>query len=155
MKRLLRKFRLIGIDVFIYHMTHYKEIDMPKFIYDIQYEKKVNKSRFFVMDKNILVHESYLFKKVFLLKSINESGPVIGDCYTNKAFRGQSIYPIVINSIAKKLLTNDYKKVFVIVNQSNMSSIKGIEKAGFSKLASIKATRWLWFYFKRRIIYFE
>ncbi|WP_191859169.1 hypothetical protein [Hanstruepera ponticola] len=155
MNRFFRKFRLVSIDVFIYHMVKYNEFQLPKFKYTIQRENIHNKTRFFIKDLNTLVHESYVFKKVFLLKSIHKNGPVIGDCFTNKQYRGQAIYPVVINYIAKHLLENNSKEVFVVVNKSNKSSIKGIEKAGFDKLASIKAKRWLWFYSKREINYFN
>jgi RimJ/RimL family protein N-acetyltransferase len=111
------------------------------------------KTCYFIKDSGKVVHKSYLFSKVFLLKSIKKSGPVIGDCVTVKSHRGQSIYPYVINKIAKEVLEKDKKTVYIIVDKNNLSSIKGIEKAGFSKLASIVAKRWLWFYFKREIIY--
>ena len=54
------------------------------------------KTCYFIEDSDRVVHKSYLFSKVYLLKSINESGPVIGDCVTVKSHRGQSIYPYVI-----------------------------------------------------------
>ncbi|PNQ72087.1 hypothetical protein C1T31_13355 [Hanstruepera neustonica] len=155
MKQLLRKFRIVDIDVFIYRMTDFKVFSLTKISYDIQSEQYAHKTRFFIKDLDQLVHESYVYKRVYLLKSIGKIGPVIGDCFTSKAYRGQSIYPFVINSIAEKLLREDYQEVFVVVNQSNASSIKGIEKAGFCKFASIKATRWLWFYFKRQVIYYD
>lgn len=112
-----------------------------------------DKTCYFIKDSNRIVHKSYLFSKVFLLKSIKKRGPVIGDCSTVESHRGQSIYPYVINSIAKDLFNNESEAVFIIVDKNNISSIKGIEKAGFSKLASIVAKRWLWFYFKREIVY--
>ena len=153
MKQLWRKLRIINIDVFIYHMADYKVFCRPEFEYTIEQDKRHNKSRFYIKDFDTLIHESYVFKKVFLLKSIHKIGPVIGDCFTNKHYRGQAIYPVVINYMAKHLLENNSKEVFVVVNKSNKSSIKGIEKAGFDKLASIRAKRWLWFYLKRQVIY--
>lgn len=52
------------------------------------------------------------------------------------------------------LIENKIKEVFIIVNSDNRNSIQGIEKAGFKKYASIKARRWLFFYFKKEIFKF-
>ncbi len=155
MKRLLKKLRVVRIDVYIYRMSDYTAFHLPGFTYTIQREAYGSKTRFFIKDLDVLVHESYLFERIYLLKSIRRTGPVIGDCFTNKHYRGQSIYPFVINYIAEKMLVDGCKEVFMVVNQSNISSIKGIEKAAFQKIASIKATRWLWFYLKRQVIYYD
>lgn len=155
MKQFLRKFRIVDIDVFIYRMSDFKVFTLPGVSYDIKSEQYANKTRFYIKNLDKLIHESFVYKRVYLLKSIGKIGPVIGDCFTSKAYRGQSIYPFVINSIARNLLSKNNQEVFVVVNQSNASSIKGIEKAGFCKYASIRATRWLWFYFKRQVIYYD
>ncbi|WP_178988983.1 hypothetical protein [Winogradskyella schleiferi] len=156
MKKLLRRFKVISIDVYIYQMLNYKPFADALPNYKIE-KSNLRKGRrcYFIKDSGNIVHRSYLISKVFLLKSINKIGPAIGDCSTVNSHRGQSIYPFVINKIAQDVLDNDHKSVFVIVNKDNLSSIRGIEKAGFSKIASIVAKRWLWIYFKREIIYFN
>lgn len=155
MRKLFKKFRVVNIDVFIYRMSDYVFFNTPEFKYVILTEKLNNKTRFYIQDSDVLVHESYLYSKVFLLRTIGKNGPVIGDCVTVKKYRGQSIYPYVINQIAKQVLETNKKDVFVVVNRNNSNSIKGIEKAGFGKFASIKAKRWLWFYMKRHVDYFK
>ena len=70
-------------------------------------------------------------------------------------YRGRSIYPQVINKIAFETLNKGIEDVFIVVNNNNIPSIKGIERAGFSKFAAIKGRRWLWFYLKKQIVYFE
>lgn len=155
MKKIKRKFRIIDIDVFIYRMTKYVEFNLPDFKYSIEKTEKAEKIRYHINDYDRLVHESYLYSKVFLLKSIKKRGPVIGDCVTKNDYRGQSIYPYVINKIAKETLENENEEVYVIVNKDNINSIKGIEKARFEKFASIKAKRWLWFYLRRQVKYYE
>lgn len=151
MRKLLRKLRLVNIDVYVYTMSDHMVFYAPDFKYVIQKEKLKNKIRFYIRDCDILVHESYLYSKVFLLRSLGKKGYVIGDCKTNINYRGQSIYPYVINQIAKEVLNTYKEEVFVVVNKDNLNSIKGIEKAGFSKYASIYANRWLWFYTKRQV----
>lgn len=155
MKKLIKRFRIIHIDVFIYKMDDFIEYNAPSFKYQIEKSRKKNKWCYMIKEGNILVHASYLYDTVFLLKSLKKKGPIIGDCYTNKEYRGQSIYPQVINKIALETLIKGAEEVFIVVNQENIGSIKGIEKAGFSKFAAIKGTRWLWFYLKKQIIYFE
>lgn len=154
-KKIIKKFRIIDIDVFIYNMDHFIDYSSPSFKYHIEKTRKKNKWCYTIKEENIVVHTSYLYDTVFLLKLVKKNGPVIGDCYTKTNYRGQSIYPQVINKIASETLKKGIQDVFIVVNQDNMSSIKGIEKAGFSKFASIKGTRWLWFYLKKQVIYFK
>ena len=155
MKKILKRFRIVHIDAFIYKMSHFIEYKAPNFKYQIEKSRKKNRWCYTIKEGNTLVHVSYLYDSVFLLKLLEKNGPVIGDCHTNRQFRGQSIYPKVINKIALETLREGFKEVFIVVNPENSSSIKGIEKAGFIKFASVKGTRWLWFYFKKQVVYFE
>ena len=76
----------------------------------------------------------------------------IGDCTTDPAYRGKSIYPFVINRIATEIIREGiYPEVFIIVNRNNASSIRGIEKAGFEFYSSIETRRFLLFYFNTKI----
>jgi hypothetical protein len=155
-KRILKSFRIITIDVVIYRRTNLDMVSFPDVEYEIQ-SKLISrgKRKYFIQNKGVLVHQSFLFNTVFLMRLIHKKGPVIGDCYTHPDFRGKSIYPFVIYSIAKDVIQNATNTaVFMIVNRDNSSSIKGIEKAGFQKFASIYTKRWLFFYFdKNTVIY--
>lgn len=150
MKSFIRKLKIVDIDVYVYHMSQYVSIEKPDFNFTIQKRNIKNKICYYIKDNDRVVHKSFLFDEIFLLKKIGKVGPAIGDCFTNKEYRGLSIYPFVLNHISKEIL-DEKKEVFVIVNRDNLSSIRGIEKAGFSILASIKAKRWLWFYLKSEI----
>jgi len=154
MKKLIKRFRIIDIDVLIYKMDHFMEFNVPSFKYKIEKSRIKNKWSYTIRESDKLIHVSYLYDNIFLLKLVNKNGPVIGDCYTNKQYRGQSIYPQVINKIALETLKQGIQEVFIVVNQENISSIKGIEKAGFNKFAAIKGRRWLWFYLRKQVIYF-
>ena len=155
MKSFLSKLKFRNINVFVYRIDKCKPYVKVGLSYEILREKvNSNKIRYYIFESNSIVHESYLFSKIFLLRCVKKTGPVIGDCMTNKKFRGQSIYPYVINHIVNETLSSDVKEVFVIVNKSNPSSIRGIEKAGFNKFASIKSNKWLLFYFNKKIKYF-
>jgi RimJ/RimL family protein N-acetyltransferase len=135
-------------------MTEVNSIQLPEFGFHIQTERlPKKKKKYFITENEVFVHSSFLFNKLNILKLIQKKGPAIGDCFTNPDYRGKSIYPFVINYIAKVLLSeNRIKEVFIIVNSNNRSSIRGIEKAGFKKFASIKAIRWIFFYFKKDIV---
>ena len=151
MKRFLKKLRVQNIDVLVYEMTCYEPLNLVNSNYVIKKERLKNKWFYYIKQSKNVIHKSYLFDSVFLLKLINKKGPVIGDCYTQKKFRGQSIYPYVINTIAKEVLENGEDEVFIIVNRKNKPSIRGIEKAGFTRKVSIKTRRWLYFYLKKQI----
>ena len=144
MKKLIKRLKIFTIDVHIYQMLNFKEfslINKPKIEISI-IDKRIC---YFVKDKNMIIHKSFVFPNVYLLNAIKRKGYVIGNCYTAKSHRGLSLFLFVINQIAKNIGRNKGKDVYVIVNSDNISSIKGIEKAGFSKIYTLKAKRWLWF----------
>lgn len=147
--KIIKLLKPVSIDVLIYRMTiqDYKEFENLNY----KIEKRIiskNKKQFFIIDNDKVIHKSNLFKKVFLLKIIHKKGPVIGDCMTINEYKGKSIYPFVINYIAyQELVHNNKKEIFVIVNKENISSIKGIEKAGYKLYAKINAKRFLLFYY--------
>ena len=148
-KKIAKYFKIISIDVYIYSMTINDCNDYPTIDYSIESERiSKNKQKFFVKKDGRIIHKSYLFQKLFLLSLINKKGPAIGDCSTISEYKGKSIYPYVINYIAKEeIIKNGKKEVYIIVNTDNISSIRGIEKAGFKLYSKIKAKRFLLFYF--------
>lgn len=148
--------RIVKIDVLVYQVSNVQNLSFSNpFI--IQKEKFSNKKKcYFIVDNGKTIHNSYLFFKVHLLKLIKKRGPVIGDCYTNSDYRGKSIYPFVINSIANEILNeNNFSEVFIIVNSNNESSIKGIEKAEFVLYSKILTKRFLFFYYDTHITNFN
>jgi hypothetical protein len=157
MKKIISRLKVVSIDVFIYGLLDYNLLEPKHKEYRIDKEiVKKGKTRYFIKDNGLVIHESFLYSKIYLLKSIKKQGPVIGDCKTIKSHRGQSIYPYVINHIARDVFDNNINnEVFMVVDTTNVNSIKGIEKAGFHRVASIKAKRWLWFYLKRKTTYFN
>lgn len=152
--KLLKSFKLIKIDILVYRMTKQTVLPFPDLGWKIQNETiSKRKKKYFIIDKGILIHQSVLYNQVHLLKLVKKTGPVIGDCFTHTDHRGKSIYPFVIHYIANEILVeNTNKEVFMIVNRDNQGSIKGIEKAGFKKYASIQTLRWLCFYFDTNLI---
>ena len=56
--------------------------------------------------------------------------PVIYDCWTPPEFRGRGYYPIALDRMAVTLL-QDYRQVWIYTLETNLASVKGIQKAGF------------------------
>lgn len=153
MKKLRKYFRIILIDVLVYQISRPLPLQ-NSFTHIIEKQKiSSNKMKYYIKDKDKIIHNSYLFKAVNILKLIGKKGPAIGDCVTIDQYRGQSIYPFVINKIANDIIVDDeFPEVFILVNSNNKSSIKGIEKAGYVLHSKIVAKRFLFFYFNKEII---
>lgn len=149
-KKIKRYLKVKQIDVSIYYLTNQDDIIvLPNIEYEIEQQiiSKGVKKYYINFDGNF-VHHSFLYKQKSVLKVIGKRGPLIGDCVTHSNQRGKSIYPFVINYIAKEVLSEKkYKEVFVLVANKNSSSIRGIEKAGFKLHTKIKAKRFLFFYY--------
>ena len=58
---------------------------------------------------------------------------LIGPCMTMPAARGRSIYPRVIQQIAYDLTQEGRGPVYIQTDTTNAASIRGMEKAGFTK----------------------
>ena len=128
-------------------------VPIPDIPYAIEIKKADGKTKYEILDNGRFVHESFVFPKLHLLKILGKTGPAIGQCATSEKYRGQAIYPFVINRIANEILADKAAdEVFIIVNSDNIPSIRGIEKAGFSLYAKVTAKRFLLFYFDKHVI---
>ena len=151
-KKIKKLLKVSRIDLLVYSMKESTKFNVDVQNYSIQFQKiDENKSRYFIEIDNKVIHESFTYRKLFIQKLIRTKGPTIGDCRTIDAYKGKSIYPYVINYIANQELENGVEEVFINVSPTNISSIKGIEKAGFNLVTSIKAKRFLMFYFNSEI----
>ena len=87
-----------------------------------------------------LVHTSYLLPKCYKFPFLSKWDYEIGPCFTYPKWRGKWIYPQMLKYICSSIGTE--KSVFyMIVDETNLPSIKGIEKAGFQRCGTIKVTR--------------
>ena len=76
--------------------------------------------------------KAVLISKVPIYKFMPNNGIHICFCRTNPEERGNGYYPILLKYILNKYPHKDF---YMIVESSNISSIKGIEKAGFVRYA--------------------
>ncbi len=94
---------------------------------------------FYVTDGEKLVHTSMVIPKCGKFTFMNEADYEIGPCLTYPEYRGKGIYPAVINHICNSI-GRDGTLFYMIVDETNTASIKGIEKAKFERCGSVDVT---------------
>jgi RimJ/RimL family protein N-acetyltransferase len=57
---------------------------------------------------------------------------------TIKTARGRGLYPNIIRYMAKTLIHSGIEEAFVDVDPSNIASIHGLEKAGYTRVVLIR-----------------
>lgn len=93
-----------------------------------------------------IVHTSSLISKCFKFPFLKNSEYEIGPCYTVETYRGQGVYPMVLSYITAHVESSQF---YMIVNESNSSSLRGIEKAGFQQCGTVYKTSLLKRYLKK------
>lgn len=86
------------------------------------------------------IHTSYVIPKCFKFGFMNRDDYEIGPCFTDPEHRGRGIYPNVLRSICKNTGNKD-TVFYMIVDETNTASIRGIEKAGFVRCGSVKVNK--------------
>lgn len=94
---------------------------------------------YYVRVRGELVHTSYVVPACVKFPFMDKQSLEIGPCYTYPEFRGKGIYPRVLIEICKKHM--DASAIYMIVDETNLSSIRGIEKAGFVKCGAVYRSR--------------
>ncbi|MEA4964574.1 MAG: hypothetical protein VB055_01970 [Oscillospiraceae bacterium] len=88
----------------------------------------------------VLAHRSTVIGRNFKFPFLRRGECEIGPCLTVPAYRGKKIYPAVLCYI-----TNTHPQDFLmLVREDNMSSIKGIERAGFTAIGEVKKEKGRW-----------
>lgn len=94
-----------------------------------------------VKDKQgALVHVSYVIPKCFKFPFMRRGDIEIDPCHTVSNYRGQGIYPYILSRILQEELKQN-AAAYMIVDNHNYSSIKGVLKAGFKKINSLKKSK--------------
>lgn len=98
------------------------------------------------------IHYSYVMKKCYKFPFLKSNDIHIGPCFTHPDYRGQGIYPAVIQRITTDFGLNSEKGPhgYMIVDEKNVSSIRGVEKAGFKKTGIVEKTGFLKIYKEQR-----
>lgn len=87
-----------------------------------------------------IIHESYVIHKCYKFPFLLGNDIEIGPCYTQEEWRGRGIYAYVLNKInIRELSARD--KSYMIIDSKNISSIKGVKKAGYVKNSEVGKSR--------------
>lgn len=153
MKKIIRKVKFKKVESFVYNNEAANSVTPNNLKYTLtifnESEKtnipQIDRQSYFkayaVFDENKLAHVSFVFKNNLLAKQLGfKQALTIGECVTNANYRGQGIYPTILQQIRSDLSHNI---LIVFVHPSNLSSIKGIEKAGFKRLYQFIMYRFL------------
>lgn len=65
---------------------------------------------------------------------------LVGPCRTESAFRGRAIYPRVLQYVVNRLAGEGHGPFYMHVTPDNVASVRGIEKAGFTRCGAWAAT---------------
>lgn len=84
-------------------------------------------------------HTSYLVRKNYKFPFMGSKDYHIGPCFTHPNYRGQNIYPFVLNFIGQHISSASH--IFMLVGPANKSSIRGVEKAGFVRIGEVYKTK--------------
>jgi hypothetical protein len=151
LKSLLPK-RITAI-IFINEPAKNKEVQLPDGlkieVYDtkklsginkIDSKLKHNNKCYAVFDeKGVLAHQSWIFKFKLLTWQLGFRNVLtIGNCVTTSSFKGKGIYPCVLQRIQKNYAPS---KIVIYCDPLNIASIRGIEKAGFTKMYQFSMKR--------------
>lgn len=96
-----------------------------------------------LIDDNEIVNISWIaFNSLFINEIhkkyiIPEGNIVIYDVFTPPQYRGKGIYPVMLEMINRWAFTNGYKNSIIYSESENISSIRGITKAGYIKKESV------------------
>ena len=85
-----------------------------------------------------IVSKAVLISKVPLYKFLPSKGVHLCYCETIPEARGKGYYPQLLSYIQNDFRSDD---LYMVVNEKNYASIRGIEKAGFERCGNIELLR--------------
>lgn len=65
--------------------------------------------------------------------------PMIGNCYTFPSHRRHGLYASLLIAIARQLADRGYARVIISCAPDNAASIRGIQRAGFSRVRQVRS----------------
>lgn len=110
----------------------------PKQILMILYWFLISKGKYkiyYVRDGNLVIHTSYCISKCYKFPFMKNNDIHIGPCETSSAYRGRGIYP---NVLLRIICDNQNSDFYMIIDDKNISSQKGVSKVGFKKIQNLK-----------------
>ena len=95
---------------------------------------------YYIIQDGEIAHTSYLIPKCHKFPFLSSDDYEIGPCATHPQYRGRGLYPCVLNHICRTV-GNENSVFYMIVDEGNASSVRGIEKAGFERCGSVRITK--------------
>jgi len=95
---------------------------------------------FFLLDKDQIVHSSYVSPKVYRFPFMNSIDIQIGPCETNSKYQRKGIYTEMLGLLIK-LYSQEERNIWIYTNLKNIPSQKAIIKSGFVFHALVKMSR--------------
>ena len=96
-----------------------------------------------VRSYGFVVFESF-YKRVLGEAS---SVPMISNCFTFAAQRGQGLYPQLLGIACHHLAGQGHRRAIITCAPDNVASVRGIEKAGFKRVKTLRSlvlvARWI------------
>jgi ribosomal protein S18 acetylase RimI-like enzyme len=71
-----------------------------------------------------------------------EAEAYVGNCVTLDAYRGMGIYPCGLAELGARLQKEGRRWLYLFVERENLASIRGVEKAGFCRIAESSVFQW-------------
>ena len=95
---------------------------------------------YFLCHGSDIVHSSFVVPKCYKFPFLRSVDYEIGPCVTSSDYRRRGSYTYVLDYITSCYEFKD-AEFYMIVNNTNKPSIKGIEKAGFEKCGTVRKTK--------------
>ena len=101
------------------------------------------------LDEGQVASYAFIIYASFYKRILGETDatPMICNCHTFPEYRGQGVYPMLLAAACRHLAASGYTRVIITCAPDNLSSVRGIEKAGFRKVKTLRSlilfTRWI------------
>ncbi|MBL8130238.1 MAG: GNAT family N-acetyltransferase [Anaerolineae bacterium] len=143
--RLIKPLKPRRVDTFLYELntTSFSPQSFVEEPLSVEKREDENRIHYIAYFDGHVAHRATLFLRVRLPAQFGYGHhPVIGDCVTDPAFRGRKLYPHMLNFIVQDAYaTMGTPIVQILVAHDNLASIRGIERAGFTRIARLRGIR--------------
>lgn len=91
--------------------------------------------------EGVIVRQSMMVGRNPKFSFLRENEYEIGPCMTTEEYRGLWIYPYVLGICVRALPDGERGEHYMFVSPDNLSSIRGVEKAGFRVIGHVERRR--------------
>lgn len=91
--------------------------------------------------EGVIVRQSMMVGRNPEFSFLRENEYEIGPCMTTEEYRGLGIYPYVLGICVRALPDGERGEHYMFVSPDNLSSIRGVEKAGFRVIGHVERRR--------------